>query len=316
MPLNILITGGFGYIGGRLAQILIEQGNDVYLGTRQKSNPPDWLPRANVVQMHWGMVDQLDSVCKHMDIIIHTAGMNAADCTNEPASALEFNGVCTARLLEAAIRQGVRRFIYLSTAHVYSSSLSGVITEKTILTNLHPYATSHRAGEDVVLRANQVGMIEGIVIRLSNSFGRPMHVGTNCWTLLFNDLCRQAVTKRAMILHSTGMQRRDFITLSDVCRAIDHLLQLPKKNLYPSVINIGGEWAPTVWDVAQLIQQQCEVVLNFQPTLSRVACDGEEQDNTFEYRSDLLSQSGFQRSADRTMEIQSLLQFCRISFKD
>ena len=76
--------------------------------------------------------------------------MNAQNCVTDPVAALEVNAVATARLLQAAIRQGAKRFIYLSTAHVYGSSLSGVITEETCPASLCPYAASHRAGEDVV----------------------------------------------------------------------------------------------------------------------------------------------------------------------
>lgn len=312
--MKILITGGFGYIGGRLAQFLFQRGHSVYLGTRHQHNPPDWLPQANVVRMSWGGADELEQACKEMDAVIHTAGMNAYDCANDPAGALEFNGLSTIRLLQAATRQLVRRFIYLSTAHVYCSPLMGTITEETPTTNLHPYATSHRAGEEAVLRSSQRGELKGIVIRLSNAFGAPMHKDTNSWSLLFNDLCRQAVTTSAMILNSGGMQRRDFIPLLDACRAIEHLLSMPNDNLQQGVFNVGGEWAPTVWEVANLIQQQCQLVFNFQPTLSRAALPVEEQCHAFEYQSMRLTQTGFKYKVDRMAEIKNLLAFCRMSF--
>lgn len=288
--MNILITGGFGYIGGRLAQFLFEQGHVVYLGTRHQHDSPDWLPQGNVVRLCWDVQDDLEQACKEMDVIIHTAGMNAHDCVHDPAGALAFNGVCTIRLLQAATKHSVQRFIYLSTAHVYCSPLVGSINEETQLTNLHPYATSHRAGEEAVLRAHQLGELEGIVIRLSNAFGAPTHMNTNCWSLLFNDLCRQAVTMRAMVLHSAGMQRRDFIPLLDACRAIAYLLHLPKKHINLGLFNVGGDWAPTVWEVANLIQQQCELVLGFKPKLSRAVLKNKEQNDAFEYHSNILTQ--------------------------
>jgi UDP-glucose 4-epimerase len=59
------------------------------------------------------------------------------------------------------------------------------------------------------------GDIEGIVIRVSNSFGAPAHQHANCWMLLVNDLCRQAVSTGQMTLRSSGIRRRDFVTLTD-----------------------------------------------------------------------------------------------------
>src|SRR3546814_17036700 len=93
--------------------------------------------------------------------------MNAQNCAANPVEALEFNGVATARLVQAAARVGIRRFIYLSTAHVYCAPLTGTITEDTCPRNLHPYATSHLAGENAVLSAVQAGEISGMVLRLS-----------------------------------------------------------------------------------------------------------------------------------------------------
>src|SRR3546814_20189177 len=97
--------------------------------------------------------------------------MNAQNCAANPVEALEFNGVATARLVQAAARVGIRRFIYLSTAHVYCAPLTGTITEDTCPRNLHPYATSHLAGENAVLRAVKAGEISGMVLRFLNVLG-------------------------------------------------------------------------------------------------------------------------------------------------
>ena len=313
--MKVLITGGFGYVGGRLAQYLMSQKSDeVFLGTRREKNSPVWLPQAQVVQTRWDSSAELENICTGMDAVVHTAGMNAQDCTVNPVAALEFNGVATSRLLQAAVRQGVKRFIYLSTGHVYGRPLVGVITEETCPINLHPYATSHRAGEDVVRAASQRGEIEGVVIRLSNAFGTPSHKDVNCWMLLINDLCQQAVTSGKMVLYSSGLQRRDFVPMADVCRAIDYLLCFSLQDLSHVVFNVGGMWSPTVWEVACLVQQQCESVLAFYPQLTRVPPQAEDKSDELEYRMDALCQTGFKLCADRTTEIDRLLEFCKTSF--
>src|SRR5207245_1641136 len=104
------------------------------------------------------------------------------------------------KLTDAAKRAGVRRVVYVSTAHVYGAPLAGVITEASCAVSLHPYATSHRAAEDVVRAAHERKTIEGVVIRLSNAYGAPVSEDANCWTLLVNDLCRQAARTKTMVL--------------------------------------------------------------------------------------------------------------------
>jgi UDP-glucose 4-epimerase len=315
--MKVLITGGFGYLGGRLAQFLASQaGYELILGSRKQTESPLWLPQAKVVQTQWNSPVGLEQICAGVDAIVHLAGMNAQDCIADPVTALEFNAVVTARLLKAAVRQSVKRFIYLSTAHVYADPLAGVIKEEACPVSLHPYATSHRAGEDVVRAAHQRGEIEGMVIRLSNAYGAPAHKDANCWMLLVNDLCRQAVITQQMVLRSSGFQRRDFVPLGDVCRAIDHLLGLPRQDLDRGLFNVGGKSASTVWDVACLIRERCDAVLGFLPQLIRIEPQVGETAAELDYRLDALARTGFQPSADRVEEIDRLVEFCRKSFHE
>ncbi len=313
--MRVLITGGFGYLGGRLAQFLAAKaGNEIVLGSRQQSELPHWLPQAKVARTYWDSPAGLEHLCTGVDAIVHVARMNAQDCAADPAGALEFNAVATGRLLQAAVRQKLERFIFVSTAHVYCSPLQGVISEETCPVSLDPYATSHRAGEEAVRAAHQRGEIAGIVLRLSNSFGAPAHKDANCWMLLFNDLCRQAVTTRHMVLRSSGLQRRNFVPLLDACRAIDHMLGLPVQALGKGIFNVGGEWSPTVWDAACLVQERCELVLGFRPELTRIQPQIGEAAAELDYRFDALRQSGFQPVSDRVAELDRLLRFCKASF--
>lgn len=311
--MKILIAGGFGYLGGRLAQFLAnEVGNEIILGSRKQTQSPSWLPQAKVIQMQWDSAPSLENNCVGVDAIVHLAGMNAQDSAANPRAALEFNAVTTSRLVDVAVKQKVKRFIYLSTAHVYASPLIGKITEETIPTSQHPYATSHRGGEEAVISACQRGEIEGVVIRLSNAFGAPACKDVNCWMLLVNDLCRQAIVTRSMELRSSGLQRRDFITLTDACRAIKHLLELSVDQLGSGLFNVGGEWSPTIWEVACLIQERCSVVLGFKPELTRILSQKNELAAELDYRIEPLRRSGFKSGSDRVQEIDRLLEFCKV----
>jgi UDP-glucose 4-epimerase len=255
--MKILITGGLGYIGGRLAQYLVTNtSNKVILGTRKDITSVGWLPEAQVVQMQWNSSEELDKACKGVDLVIHCAGMNSMDCQKNPLLALDVNGYGTSKIIQSSINQGVRRFIYISSAHVYSSVLTGKITEKTSINNLHPYASSHKIGEEAVTFAHTRGEIEGVVIRLTNSFGAPSSKDASCWSLVLNDLCRQSFKNKKMILTIREMQRRDFISLTNVCRAIEHLSILSLTKLGNGIFNVGGEWSPTILNIAELLSER------------------------------------------------------------
>ena len=309
----MLITGGFGYLGGRLAQFLSSKtGHEILLGSRQQKASPAWLPNAKVVQTQWESPSGLEQICTGIDAVVHLAGMNSQDCVADPVAALEFNGVATARLLWATVRKGIRRFIYVSTAHVYGSPLTGVISEETCPASFHPYATSHLVGEDVVRFAHQLGEIEGIVIRLSNAYGAPAHLDANCWMLLVNDLCRQGLMTQRMVLQSSGLQRRDFITLTDACRAIAHLLELPASKLGDGLFNVGGRWTPTVLEITQHVAERIYSATDQKPGIFRKADKSTGSPEMFDYRMEKLIETGLSVNGidNVDQEIDGLIQFC------
>jgi len=314
--MRILITGGFGLVGGRLGQHLHRSGHQVILGSRSARGSPSWLPQAEMVQTDWNDGRVLEKICCGVDAVIQAAGMNAQECAADPLAALEFNGVATARLFGAASRAGVKRFVCLSTAHVYAGPLVGTITEGTCPRNLHPYAASHLAGENAVLGTSRRGQTEGIVLRLSNAFGAPVHKDVNCWMLLVNDLCRQAAQSGRMVLHSSGLQQRDFIAMTEVCRVVEHMAIREFDALPHNIFNVGSGVSRSVLELAQLIQQRCKLVLDFEPELQRPEADADEKHEKLEFRQDRLAKMNLNLSSDCSMEIDGLLAFCRASFSE
>ena len=314
LSMRILITGGFGFVGGRLAVHFAQLGHQIILGTRHPLTPPDWLPQAEVAIIAWDDIAALERSSDGVDVIIHAAGINAQDSATDSLAALAFNGLATARLVVAASRAGVTKFFYLSTAHVYDSPLIGTITEETCPRNLHPYATSHLAGEQAVLSAHSRGELLGIVLRLSNAFGAPMHKDVNCWMLLVNDLCKQAVQTRKLVLHSNGLQYRDFIGLTKVCCVVEKLVDSDQLN-QANVFNVGAGVSQSVLEMALLIQLRCSKVLGFEPELLRKLGELDELSPKLIYRTDHLTSLGIcTKSLDNIAEIDRLLQFCQSTF--
>lgn len=308
--MKVLVAGGFGFVGARIAQALHEAGYEAMIGSRVRRSAPTWLAQSRVRQMDWESITALQTACTGLDAIVHAAGMNAPDCAADPSAALETNGVGTARLVEAAIHAGVQRFFYFSTAHVYASPLQGEIDETCCPGNMHPYATSHLAGEYTLLHKRSAGRIAGTAMRLSNGFGVPISPETDCWSLLTNDLCRQAVTSGKLVLQSSGDQRRDFVSLSTVCTTILALLAQPADAL-PPVLNIGSGEALKVIEMATLIQQRCQVTLGFTPAIE--IGTRKEQSLPLHYSSVHAKRLALP-ATDPVSEIDALLAFCKTHF--
>ena len=312
--MKILITGGLGSIGGRLGIHLFENGHEIVLGTRKNSKPPGWLPTAKMVMMDWESDESLNQACLDIDLVIHAAGMNASDCELNPVAALNFNGNATSKILTAAVNNGVKTFFYLSTAHVYSNPLQGLVDENTNPTNPHPYATSHSEGEKHARQAKDKGLINSTILRLSNTYGAPTSPEVNCWKLLVNDLCMQATISKQLRLSTSGKAQRNFITLSDVCNVIKELINKSESQILPLTLNIGNTYSSTVYEIAVLVQHRCEVVLGFRPDII-VNSDNSSQENTsLDFKSLYSNLFDNEIKNNSNSEIDELINFCKKHF--
>ncbi len=311
----ILLTGGFGYVGGRLALALKAAGHDLKLTTRRrKEDFPSWSDGMAVVRITANDDRERDSLCRGIDTVLHLAGANEILSAADPERAFLDTALATLQLLRAATRQKVRRFVYLSTAHVYGAPLQGRIDEATLPRPIHPYAIAHKAAEDFVLAARDGGVLDGLVLRLSNGIGAPADARIDRWTLLGNDLCRQAVETGRLTLKSSGLQKRDFVALDDINRATIHLLTLPKKSWGDGLFNLGGGRSRSVLDIAEIVADQAKRILGKHPIVERPPPSRGETAPDLDYRIDKLAGTGFRPSGDLADELARTLIFCRDVF--
>lgn len=307
MKKTVLVTGATGYIGGRLVD---------YLNKSKKWNPLALSRKAvDSQELEWRIADfntleTLKNACKGVYSIVHLASLNEIDSQKDPIAATLVNTIGTQKLLRASIECGVQRFIYFSTAHIYGSPLEGIITEQTLPRSVHPYASSHHAAEDYVIEAHDKGKIEAAVIRLSNGFGYPASKDVNRWTLLVNDVCRKVIETGIITLNSPGLQRRDFITLNDVCRAVEHLLEINKQTLGKAIFNVGGKNPSSILEMATLIADRYEFLFGSRPPIVKPESDI-VVNSTLDYSIDTLLATGFELSGDISNEIDETLLRCK-----
>lgn len=315
MKKRVLITGGFGYLGGRIAVEIARTNNwIVRLASRKVRPEPYWLEGVETVDLDVMNPESISVAAKGCQAVVHLAAMNENQCVESPETAVNINTLGCLNMLQVAISQGVGRFIYFSTAHVYGAPLEGYIDEEKLPRPIHPYAITHHAAEDFILAYHDQEKITGLVVRLSNGFGAPTHPDVDRWTLLVNDLCRQAVDNRKLILRSSGVQQRDFITLTDVGRAAVHLLDLPKGKCDDGLFNVGGESSLSIWQMTQRIAERCQVVFGYTPEVIRPEPGEDEASEKVIYDIEKLKRSGFTLAGDVDDEIDAMLVFCGDSF--
>lgn len=313
----ILITGGLGYLGGRIADHLLKTGHtEIALGTcRSCVKVPFALKECKITTIDLLDDESLDRACKGVSVIIHLAALNAQACVDDPEKALMINGLGTLKLLQAATRKGVSKFIYFSTAHVYGSPLIGKLNEDTLPRPVHPYAITHRVAEDYVIEASVKGDVDGVILRLSNAIGAPLDSAANCWMLIVNDLCRQAVESMELKLQSSGLQQRNFISINDVVRVVESIAYAHDGGDTGEIYNLGGDKSISVIEIAKLVaaryKKESRILLEVKMSKEDLGSDESELD----YQVGKVISAGYLKSITPIEhDIDEVLYFCRKTF--
>ena len=307
----VLLTGGFGNLGGRVAAVLHDQGDWVIrLASRSHTLAPAWAPLADVIHLDLLDAGDIARSCKGVSAVVHLAALNDRQAAHDPELAEAVSGQGTHALVNAALVNDVQRFIFMSTAHVYGSPLQGIITESTPTTNQHPYATSHISGERAVAERHDNKEFLGIRLRCANGFGYPMNPEVDIWHTLVYDLCNQVVATHRMTLRSSGIQQRNFIPVSDICAAILHFLQLDATQVADGLFNLGGLRSTTVLEMATVVAARAHAVLGITATIERPNPSIDEPMQPLDFRINKLATTGFVPKNVVNEEIDRLLIMC------
>jgi len=312
MTHRVLVVGGFGTIGGRLSERL-ENTTDVALrlSSRTPRTAPAWAPHASTCVGDVTNASGWSEALHGIDSVVHLVSLPDFAAKENPDLAWKVGVEGTRIVLDASLEAGVKRFIFLSTGHVYGTPYVGHITEDTSTNPQQPYASTHLEAEHLIAAAHGRGSIEGVRVRLSNGFGYPKRPDNEIWQIIINDLCRQAVTTGKLELRTPGMQRRNFIPYVGVCTALVHLIKIA--NVGDGLFNLGSTVTMTIADAARRVQERAGHVLGQELPLTIPDGAGESSPELF-YDSSKIRSTGLTLTDDLDLEIDALLRYCAETF--
>ena len=241
MSKHILVTGGAGFIGSHLVEMLLDQGHHVTvldnLSTGKLGNLPEH-DRLDVVIGDVADVDVLSRCVFDKDAIVHLAAVASVQrSVEDPLGTNRTNMTGTLTLLEAARAAEVKRFIYASSAAVYGDATELPVRESAPLHPLTPYAIDKLAGEQYLEHYHRQGTISGFSFRFFNVFG-PRQDASSPYSGVISVFADRVRAGRPVTIYGDGEQTRDFIFVRDVAAVLASALEWPREPQLP-IVNVG-----------------------------------------------------------------------------
>jgi len=253
--MNILMSGGSGFIGSFFLKKFMEQEVSVDLISRRKpSNLKD-----NKSLFYDFDITKPENLLfkKKYDTFIHLAGANDIDSKN-PLDALLKSTYGTRNCLELCVKNKIKNFIYFSTLQVYGEN--NQISEDSEVACINDYAMTHYFAEKYVRMFKKNG-IDFVILRPSNVYGTFESKTVDRWSLVPGCFCKDAKATSKITLMSSGNQKRDFISLEDLFGFTFHLLnnyELLKNEVY----NVASGDVYSILELANLVKVRYESIFN------------------------------------------------------
>ncbi len=239
--MKIALTGGFGLIGSAVRKHLSARNVVLTIGRRSDADLLVDLSEPEAIE-------SLD--LSGYDALVHCAGTVDEDFISGTDRAFRQATRGMAALVKRAEDCGLRRFAYISSAHIYGPFV-GHLDESTYPNPLQDYAIAHFASEQILRRASDASFC-GAVFRPCAVFGIPPDLKLfRRWRLIPFAFPREAMERGSITLASHGEQRRNFIGNADVAAAIG--LWIQDEHAPPfTAVNLVGKESMTVYAFAQL----------------------------------------------------------------
>ncbi|MBI5572663.1 MAG: dTDP-glucose 4,6-dehydratase [Desulfomonile tiedjei] len=243
--MKLLVTGGCGFIGSNFVLYMLETHPEVslvnldlltYAGNLE--NLQDALPYGERHRFVRGDITDrklvYDLISEKPDVVVNFAAETHVDRSIMDSFAfVNTNVLGTQVLLEACKEFGVERFVQISTDEVYGSlGPEGAFTESHPLAPNSPYAASKAAADLLCRSYHKTYGLDVLVTRCSNNYG-PLQFPEKLMPLMITN----ALQDKELPVYGDGMNVRDWIHVTDHCRAVDLVL---RKSRGGEIYNIGS----------------------------------------------------------------------------
>lgn len=296
--MNILITGGAGFIGSHVADAYIAEGHHVVILDNLSSGSTDNIPD----EAQFYKMDLMDPALERVflnekiDVVNHHAAqISVTESVANPAFDAQINILGSLRLIELANKHKVSKFIFASTGGaIYGEQDYFPACENHPCRPLSPYGISKLTVEKYLDFFSQTFGLKFTILRYSNVYGPRQNPHGEAGVVAI--FCNKLLDGQPLMVYGDGEQTRDFVCALDVAQANLHALS----DSIPGIYNIGTGEETTVNQLAEILKGLVEGV---DPTIHAPARAGEQRRSVID-AGKMIRDSGWtpQYSLDKGLE--------------
>lgn len=250
-----VVTGGAGFIGSHMVDLLLERGFAVHVidslvgGREANLAHVATLPEVKVEFRDIRSYAPEDSFFKGVQFVFHFAGIgDIVPSIEQPLEYMSANVQGTVHMLECARHAGARKFVYAASSSCYG--LAEVPTkESAAIAPQYPYALSKNQGEQAVMHWNKVYGLPANAIRIFNAYGTRSRT-TGAYGAVFGVFLKQKLAGKPFTMVGDGTQTRDFLYVTDVASAF---LAAAETNYIGQAYNVGAGKPQSVNRLVELL---------------------------------------------------------------
>lgn len=238
-----IVTGGAGFIGSHLTELLVERGCEVVVIDDFANGGPhnlEHLSGSGLVSLHQMDVcetDQIRPLFSGAEYVFHLAALaDIVPSIENPVKYYEANVTGTVSVLEAARSAKIKKLVYAASSSCYGIPETYPTPETERIQPKYPYALTKYLGEQCVLHWSEVYDLPAISLRLFNVYG-PRSRTSGTYGAVFGVFLAQKIAGRPYTVVGDGKQTRDFTFVSDVARAFVAAAESDRQN---EVFNVGS----------------------------------------------------------------------------
>jgi UDP-glucose 4-epimerase len=241
--MKTIVTGGAGFIGSHLSELLIANGHEVLVVDNLTSGRLENVKAvANHPRFKFANADirdpsALQPLFDGADWVFHLAGLaDIVPSIEMPSQYYSTNVSGTFNVLECARRSGVKRFLYAASSSSYGIPDQYPTPESAPIQPQYPYALTKYMGEELVLHWAKVYKFPTVSLRLFNVFGIRSRT-TGAYGAVFGVFLAQKLNGHPFTVVGGGTQTRDFTYVTDVAEAF---LCAAQSSVSGEAMNVGS----------------------------------------------------------------------------